>query len=109
MLAIHGDADRTAAYEGNGLMGFHYGNPSVAARMGQWAVHNRCAPSPIVTHPHAGLTVTRWQGCAAPVVLETIHGWGHEWPRAEKPSDPGVIDATTTVLDFLGRYSRRSA
>lgn len=108
VLAIHGDADTTVPYAGNGLLGYHFGNPSVPERMAEWAQRDRCRPTPTVTHPHPGLTVERWPGCAPGIDLQlwTIAGWPHRWPRAATSSDPGVIDATRVALDFFARHRR---
>lgn len=110
VLAIHGAADHTAQYGGNGLLGFNFGNPSVPERMAAWAQRDGCKPKPTTKHPHTGLTVERWHGCAAhtDVALYTIAGWGHEWPRAKSPKDPGRIDATEVVLDFFDAHRRPS-
>jgi polyhydroxybutyrate depolymerase len=107
VLAIHGEADHTAEFQGNGLLGFQLGNPSVPQRMAAWAEHNGCRGDPEVAHPGTGLTVTRWRSCRADVVLETIAGWGHQWPRAATPDAAGVIDATRVVLDFFDAHRRR--
>jgi polyhydroxybutyrate depolymerase len=111
VLAVHGDADDTAAYAGNGLLGYHFGNPSVPERMAQWAEHNHCDPTPTTKHPHKGLTVERWRSCApgSAVALWTIAGWGHRWPRAHSADDPGRIDATRVVLDFFDAHRRRAS
>ena len=110
VLAIHGAADTTVPYAGNGLLGYHFGNPSVPERMAEWAQRDRCQPTPSVTHPHAGLTVEHWRGCTAGVDLQlwTIAGWPHRWPRAQASGDPGVIDATRVALDFFAHQRRRS-
>lgn len=104
VLAIHGGADEVAAYEGGSLMGFELGNPSAPDRMAAWAEHDGCDPDPERVRPHEGLVVTRWTGCAEGTVVElwTITGWGHRWPRADTPAEPGVIDATEVILDFFG-------
>ncbi|HEX6310566.1 MAG TPA: PHB depolymerase family esterase [Acidimicrobiia bacterium] len=108
VLAIHGDADDVVLYGGNGLLGLSFGNPSVPERMAQWAERDRCDPGPEVRRPETGLTIERWAGCARGVDVElwTIAGWGHAWPRAESPAEPGVIDATTVVLDFFDAHPR---
>jgi polyhydroxybutyrate depolymerase len=110
VLAVHGDADDTAVYNGNGLLGFQFGNPSVPERMAQWAQRDRCDAPPATKHFRAGLTTARWHGCTSgtDVQLWTIAGWGHQWPRAKSTRDPGVIDATRVVLDFFDAHTRRS-
>jgi len=111
VLAVHGDADDTVLYGGNGLLGYQFGNPSVPERMAQWAERDGCDAKPATKHPEKGLTVERWRGCTAGegVELWTIAGWGHEWPRARSAKDPGRIDATRVVLDFFDAHRRRSS
>jgi polyhydroxybutyrate depolymerase len=111
VLAVHGDADDTALYGGNGLLGYQFGNPSVPERMVLWAERDGCDPTPKTKHPHKGLTVERWRGCAAGIDVElwTIAGWGHEWPRAKSARDPGRIDATRVMLDFFDTHRRRAS
>ena len=109
VLAIHGAADDTVPYGGNGLLGYHFGNPSVPERMAQWVRRDRCDPRPAASHPDSGLTVLRWHRCAAgaQIQLWTIAGWGHRWPRARTAHDPGLIDATRVALNFFDAHPRR--
>jgi polyhydroxybutyrate depolymerase len=108
VLAVHGDADDTVLYAGNGLLDYQFGNPSVPERMAQWAERDGCDPTPSTKRPRKGLTVERWRGCTAGTAVElwTIAGWGHEWPRARSAADRGRIDATRVVLDFFDAHSR---
>jgi polyhydroxybutyrate depolymerase len=108
VLAVHGDADDTVLYNGNGLLGFQFGNPSVRERMDQWAKRDGCSQRPATKKPQTGLTVARWRGCAkgVDVQLWTIAGWSHEWPRATSAGRRGVIDATKVVLDFFDAHQR---
>jgi polyhydroxybutyrate depolymerase len=108
VLAVHGDADPIAGFTGSSLMGFDLGNPSVPDRMAAWASFDGCDAEPTVDESTPGLTVTRWSGCddGTAVELWTLAGWGHEWPRAVVPAEPGVIDATEVVLDFFDAHPR---
>jgi polyhydroxybutyrate depolymerase len=111
VLAVHGDADPIAGYTGNSLMGFDLGNPSVADRMAAWASFDGCNAEPTVNESTPGLAVTRWSECEDGTVVElwTLAGWGHEWPRAGAPTQPGVIDATEVILDFFDAQGRGPA
>jgi polyhydroxybutyrate depolymerase len=111
VLAVHGDADPIAGYAGSSLLGFDLGNPSVPDRMAAWASLDGCEAEPAVDRSTAGLAVTRWPECADDTAVElwTLDGWGHEWPRAEAPSQPGVIDATEVILDFFDAHGRDAA
>ena len=103
VLAIHGFTDHTVLYGGNGLMGFHLGNPSVPDRMRAWALRDGCEPNPTQASPEPGLTINRWSDCSQDRVVElyTIANWDHAWPHATSPQQPGVIDATRVILDFF--------
>lgn len=111
VLAVHGDADAIAGYDGSSLMGFDLGNPSVPDRMAAWASFDGCGAAPTVDDSTPGLVVTRWSQCdgGTEVELWTLGGWGHQWPRAEAPSQPGVIDATEVILDFFDAHGREAA
>jgi polyhydroxybutyrate depolymerase len=106
VLAIHGDADAIAGYEGDSLMGFELGNPSVPERMAAWAEHDGCDPEPSVDRSTRGLVVSEWTGCDrdSAVELWTITGGGHDWPREPGPANPAGIDATEAVLDFFDAH-----
>lgn len=109
VLAIHGDADPSAAYEGNSLFGFELGNPSVPDRMTAWAEHDGCDAEPTLDEETPGLVITRWSGCERETVVElwTLTGGEHIWPRGPVGDDPGPIDATQVVLDFFDEVSPR--
>lgn len=108
VLAVHGDADDVVLYDGNGLLGYEFGNPSVPERMAEWAERGGCDPVPASEEPEPGLSVERWEGCIDGVDIElwTIAGWNHAWPRAATPGEPGIIDATDTVLEFFDTHAR---
>lgn len=110
VFAIHGGDDDVVVYGGQELLGFPLGNPSVPDRMTQWAAHNGCGADPAITvdDPHAGVTSMVWSGCVdgTDVVLWTIAGWGHRWPRAATPDDEGVVDAPRVVIDFFDDHAR---
>ncbi len=94
VLAIHGDADQVASYEGNYLLGFELGNPSVPDRLDQLATVMGCGSEPEVDAA-AGQTETRWTACEgdAQVVLVTVHGGGHSWGDGK--------DTSRMILDFF--------
>jgi poly(3-hydroxybutyrate) depolymerase len=50
--------------------------------------------------------VTRFAGCAADVVLYTIQGGGHDWPRASLDSDDPAheVDASRRAWRFFARH-----
>lgn len=103
ILAIHGDDDAIVPYDGGGP-----GSLSVPDRMAQWGAHNGCEPEPVeaTDDPAPGVNSTVWTGCTdgAEVILWTIPGFPHAWPRAESPQDEGRIDATFEAFEFFARH-----
>lgn len=111
VLAVHGDADEVVVYEGGSLLDFELGNPSVPDRMDQLAERSGCDPAPRPAEAPEGVERQRWEGCDGGTAVElwTIAGWGHDWPGAASPAEPGVIDATEVVLDFFESVSSSPA
>lgn len=103
VLAIHGDADEAASYEGNYLLGFELGNPSVPDRMTQWAELNGCDPEPSTDESTAGVVRAVWSGCEAETELWTITGGMHAWPHGDADEPPTAVDAGEAVLAFFER------
>ena len=74
---------------------------SAAATVERFVAANGCEPDPAVSTRNTArdgtrLETRRYEGCAAPVVHQVVHGGGHRWPGA--PS---------SVLDLLlGAHSR---
>jgi polyhydroxybutyrate depolymerase len=101
VLAVHGDADEAIHYDGNYLLGFEFGNPSVPDRMHQWARRNGCEPDPDVDEPADGVERSTWRECdpGAGTELWTIVGGPHAWP------DGDPIDTTEVVLDFFEEHT----
>ena len=100
VLSLHGDADEAASYEGNNLLGFELGNPSVPDRMAQWATLNGCDPTPTTDEDRPGVVRTVWSGCDADTELWTITEGSHAWPGG----DP--VDANVVLLDFFDAHIR---
>jgi poly(3-hydroxybutyrate) depolymerase len=107
VLAIHGDADTVAGYDGNSLMGFKLGNPSVPARMTAWAKQDGCETTPAVDQISPKVSVSDWRLCkgGTEVQLWTIHGGQHEWPHGKG----AAIDTTKTILDFFDAHQKSGA
>ncbi|NVO31351.1 extracellular catalytic domain type 1 short-chain-length polyhydroxyalkanoate depolymerase [Hymenobacter lapidiphilus] len=109
VLEIHGTADGTVPYEGNGLF------VPIPELVAAWARRNGCNPTPVITQvPNTnttdGSTAERqvFSGGRNGSVVEhyRIIGGGHTWPGA--PVNIGVtnrdIDASKVAWQFLRRY-----
>ena len=98
VVAFHGTADTTNPYDGGGPAYWTYSVPSAAA---QWAVHDACGATPVVSQTAASVQLTSYPDCSASsaVDLYTIDGAGHEWPGA--PGQNGAIDATAVMWQFF--------
>jgi polyhydroxybutyrate depolymerase len=109
VLAIHGDADDAVHYDGNFLLGFELGNPSVPDRMDQWAARNGCAADPATDAPAPDVVRTTWSCDGADTELWTVTGGGHVWPAPDRPAPDDTFDATEVILDFFDAHAREDA
>ncbi|MFD2787482.1 extracellular catalytic domain type 1 short-chain-length polyhydroxyalkanoate depolymerase [Hymenobacter rubripertinctus] len=109
VLEIHGTADGTVPYAGNGVF------VPIPDLVAAWAARNGCNPTPVITQvpdldPTDGSTAERqvFGGGRNGSVVEhyRIIGGGHTWPGA--PINIGVtnrdINASREVWRFLRRY-----
>ena len=106
VLALHGRADTHVPYDG-GRAAQSRGKSSaisVSRSIGLWVDADGCDPEPQV-ESMAGARVERqtWFGCrdGAEVVLYSINGWGHEWPKA---NSLGGFEAGTAIWQFFERH-----
>ena len=106
VLALHARDDTHVPYDGG--RGAHSRGTSsaisVSRSIGFWVDADGCAPEPMV-ESMVGARVERksWSGCrgSAEVVLYTINGWGHEWPKA---NSLGGFDAGAAIWRFFERH-----
>ncbi|NVO83422.1 extracellular catalytic domain type 1 short-chain-length polyhydroxyalkanoate depolymerase [Hymenobacter terrestris] len=109
VLEIHGTADGTVPYQGNGLF------VPIPELVAAWAQRNGCNPTPVITpipdiNTTDGSTAERqvFSGGRNGSVVEhyRIIGGGHTWPGA--PINIGVtnrdINASQVIWRFLRRY-----
>ncbi len=109
VLEIHGTADGTVPYEGNGTF------VPIPELVAAWVRRNGCSPTPVITQvPNTnttdGSTAERqvFGGGRNGSVVEhyRIIGGGHTWPGA--PINIGVtnrdINASQVIWQFLRRY-----
>jgi polyhydroxybutyrate depolymerase len=106
MMIVHGDADAVVPYDATALSrrGAQPIPAPEAARF--WARANECAVIEPQRDTIAGGRVLRdsWESrCRAPVVLLTVRGGDHGWPRTGRGPP---IDATDAIWEFLARHRR---
>jgi polyhydroxybutyrate depolymerase len=106
VLAIHGRADKSIPYEG-GRATQSRGRSSaisVVRSIRFWVDTDHCDPAAQVELLAQGRVERQaWSGCSndAEVVLYSLDGWGHEWP---KENLLGGLDAAETVWRFFERH-----
>ena len=106
VLAIHGRDDTNIPYVGGrGAQSHGKSNAiSVARSIEFWVVADGCRPEPQAESLGGGqVTRQAWSGCRenAEVVLYSLDGWGHEWP---KESALGGFDAGAVIWRFFERH-----
>ncbi len=81
VIAFHGTADKTNAYDGPAGPYWTYG---VAEAMRRWAERNGCAAEAAVTRAGETVELRSYSGCAggSTVLLYSLEGEAHERPRA---------------------------
>jgi polyhydroxybutyrate depolymerase len=106
VLALHGRADANVPYDG-GRAAQSRGKSSaisVARSIRFWVDADGCDPEPQVESMGGGRVERQaWSGCLgdAEVVLYSLNGWGHEWP---KENSLGGFDAGATIWRFFERH-----
>jgi polyhydroxybutyrate depolymerase len=106
VLALHGRADTHVPYDG-GRAAQSRGKSSaisVSRSIGIWVDADGCDPEPRVESMGGGRVERQaWSGCRddAEVVLYSINGWGHEWP---KENSLGGFEAGDTIWRFFERH-----
>lgn len=103
MLILHGDADDVVPYDAIALSprGSRPIPAPEAARF--WARANECGTLEPERDTIAGGRALRdrWQSrCRAPVMLVTVRGGDHGWPRGTP------LDATEVIWEFFGQHRR---
>jgi polyhydroxybutyrate depolymerase len=105
VVAVHGRADTHIPYDG-GRTAQSQGTSSsisVSRSLGFWVNADGCDSKPQVESIGARVERQTWFGCrgGAEVVLYTIYGWGHEWPKA---NSLGGFEAGVTIWQFFERH-----
>ena len=102
IIHFHGLEDPICPYEGRGDSIVVI--PPVDSVMAIWREANNCNPIPDTIYNESGILGKKWASLdgKGDIILYTIEGWGHNWPRTV---DPG-IDATDVMWDFLKVNSR---
>jgi polyhydroxybutyrate depolymerase len=102
VIAFHGTADPIVPYAGQGR-----GLPPVRTWAARWAARNGCDGEPAIILEQGSVTAEAWGGCdeGADVVLYTIRGGGHTWPR-DGAIGPG-IHGMDLVWAFFEAHPKR--
>jgi polyhydroxybutyrate depolymerase len=106
VIALHGRADTHVPYDG-GRAAQSRGTSSaisVSRSIGVWVRADGCNPEPQVESMGGGRVERQsWSGCRddMEVVLYSIDGWGHEWP---KENLLGGFEASATIWRFFERH-----
>jgi polyhydroxybutyrate depolymerase len=99
VVAFHGTADRIVPYEGMGRS-----LPPIKEWAAGWAERDGCGAGPNVSLRRDSVVGETWSRCrgGSAVVLYTIDGAGHGWPRGSGASArAGEIDATGVIWEFF--------
>ncbi|MDQ3640960.1 MAG: hypothetical protein M3450_05700 [Actinomycetota bacterium] len=109
VIAIHGTADGVVPYEGGRIQGgATRPAPPATAVIDRWATLNGC-PGADAPQVRGTVTLATWTGCAdgSRAQLVTVEGGGHNWFLPVYGPPNGAIDATRTIVEFLGLARRR--
>jgi polyhydroxybutyrate depolymerase len=121
ILIIHGTRDGVVPYDARRVLGAR--TLTVDEGVAYWAARNGCDPAPVVEQledrdpgDKTRVTVDRYPGGAAPVVLYRVEGAGHTWPGGREPS-LGVftgrmshdIEASEVIWEFFAAHRRDHA
>jgi polyhydroxybutyrate depolymerase len=101
VVAFHGLADPVNLFAGHGQAYWTYSVPEALTR---WSATNRCTHEEHFGYPVPGVTLTSHSGCAggSRVLLYSLAGVGHRWPRRETVDRPvGVASAVTLDVDEI--------
>jgi polyhydroxybutyrate depolymerase len=116
-LLIHGRVDQNVPYGGGHGPGSHGSIETISAAESArfWFEHDGCDPEPDIEYLLDQHVERRsWHGCSedTEVILDTLEGWGHDWPGGpflkELPVDDPLRDyhAAERIWDFLQRHRR---
>ncbi|MEL7207976.1 MAG: hypothetical protein AAGK32_07035, partial [Actinomycetota bacterium] len=94
ILAVHGDADVLAPYDGGDVLGFPLGLPGAVDQLSALADVGGCDAEPALEMVGDDVERRTWSGCAdgADIVLYTVLGGGHTWPGSPTFEDLSAED-----------------
>jgi polyhydroxybutyrate depolymerase len=109
LIAFHGTTDDEVPYRDSSFATAAWlaprGTSALPPSIRFWATINHCSDArtmPFTRH----VLVSRFAGCAADVVLYTIQGGTHEWPRASLDGDDPAreVDASRRAWRFFAAH-----
>jgi polyhydroxybutyrate depolymerase len=118
ILIIHGTKDGLVPYNAKSVLGQETLNVDEA--VAYWAARNGCDPTPAAEEledrdprDRTRVTVERYAGGDAPVVLYRVEGGGHTWPGGREPS-LGILtgrmsrdfEASEVIWTFFAAHGR---
>ena len=105
IIHFHGTEDPICPYEGKGDSIVVV--PPVDTVMAIWRGINNCSSIPDTILNENRIMGVKWSSPdgKSDIILYTIEGWGHSWPRTV---DPG-INATDVMWDFLKEQVRETS
>ena len=121
ILIVHGTRDGLVPYDAEKFLGVE--TLTVDEAVAYWVERNGCDPGPAVEQladrdpdDRTRLTVQRYSGGAAPVVLCRVEGGGHTWPGGREPG-LGIltgrmsrdIEASEMIWQFFATRVRKES
>jgi polyhydroxybutyrate depolymerase len=118
LLIIHGTKDGVVPYGANSVAGAK--TLTVDEGVALWVARNGCDPAPAVEqledrdpNDRTRVTVERYAGGEAPVVLYRVEGGGHTWPGGKEPG-AGIFtgrmshdfEASEVIWEFFAAHRR---
>jgi polyhydroxybutyrate depolymerase len=112
LIAFHGTADDEVPYFDSALTAPRRPLPATWTKFPPsiqfWAVADRCRGATLL-HPTPHIVLTRFDHCAADVILYTVQDGRHAWPGSEADGDEPTqeLSASRELWRFFVRHRKR--